>query len=307
MSKPVTFGITGYNFPPGEVVNLAQGLEDVGFESLWWGEHYVIPGQVETLHPTGEGKHNVRILSNKTRLYDLYCLLGAVAASTKRLKLGSGITILPLNPPLLLARSTATLYDVADGRFLLGTGAGWAIEEFEALGVPFKERGSRLDETIEILRKAWKGGFFEHRGKHFSFGSVQITPHATPVPVITGGNSPAAMRRAAAMGDGWINSAKIELDDLLRLRDEIETQRVKLGTSGRNFEYYVRPMNMQDASVQAFIDAGFNNILITLSVDDQNDNAGLGKAVWSPDPSISLAAKRARLKEVADQIGVGKR
>jgi alkanesulfonate monooxygenase SsuD/methylene tetrahydromethanopterin reductase-like flavin-dependent oxidoreductase (luciferase family) len=124
VGNAVTFGITGYNYAPGEVINFAQALEELGFDTLWWGEHYVIPGDVKTPHPTGDSDDNRRILADSTRLYDLYCLLGAVAATTTTLKLGTAITILPLNPPLLLARSTATLHDVSSGRFLLSTNAG---------------------------------------------------------------------------------------------------------------------------------------------------------------------------------------
>jgi uncharacterized OB-fold protein len=129
------------------------------------------------------------ILAPSVRIYDPWFLLGAVAGATETLKIGTAICIAPLNNPLLLARATVTAHDVSGGRFRLGLGAGWLREEFDAVGVPFEERGTRLDETIEILKNAWKGGFFEHEGPHFKFGPVQITPHA-----------PADLLRASARG-----------------------------------------------------------------------------------------------------------
>src|SRR5690606_25268586 len=110
-----------------------------------------------------------------------------------------------LNNPLLLARHTISAHDLSSGRFLLGTGAGWLREEFDAVGVPFEERGSRLAETIEILKAAWRGGYFSHQGKHFQFPSVQITPHPVNIPLVCGGNSGPALRRVAEVADAWIN------------------------------------------------------------------------------------------------------
>lgn len=268
-----------------------------------------MPDRLETAHPAGDSaaQHSTRILSHKTLLYDLYCILGGVAATTKTLKVGTAVNVLPLNPPLLLARATSTLHDIAQGRLLLGTGVGWAAEEFARMGVPFNERGARLDETIEILRKAWKGGFFEHNGRHFRFEGLQISPHPIHIPLIIGGHAPQALRRAAAVGDGWINSARIELDLAMRLRDEIEANRIKLGTDKRKFEYYVRPSKMTDAGIDAFIQEGFTNLLLTLGTDEEEEDGGLGTKLWSVDPSISIAAKRAHLQKIADRIGVGAR
>ena len=101
--------------------------------------------------------------------------LGAVAGATTRLRLATGIYILPLRHPLITARSAATLQNASGGRLLLGIGAGWLVEEFAALDVPFDERYGRLVETIEIIRAAWAGGPFDYHGKYFSFDPIQLT------------------------------------------------------------------------------------------------------------------------------------
>src|SRR5204863_1067284 len=132
---------------------------------------------------------------------------------------------------------------------LLGTGAGWLKEEFDAVGVPFETRGARLDETIEILKKAWAGGWFSHQGAQFQFDELQISPHPVKVPLICGGNSGPALRRVARVADGWINSAMVTLDEAKALRETIEAARKARGTDRRAFEYFVRPHTVEAEDV----------------------------------------------------------
>jgi probable F420-dependent oxidoreductase len=296
----VKFGISGYNYPPSDIYAMTQTLEELGFSSIWWGEHYITPAAMSTKHPI-VGSHD-RVVEGSTLLYDLFCTLSAIAGSNKTLEVNTAINIVPLNHPLLLARSCATLHDLSGGRFRLGMGAGWMAEEFEALGIPFAQRGSRLDEAVEILRKAFKGGFFDHRGKIFNFDSLQITPHPTPVPLIGGGNKPKALRRAAATADGWLNSVTVSLEECLQVRAAIETARVELGTAGRKFEYFIRPAALDARSIESFINAGFTNLIVYA----QFPYPELDGPIWPNSPDVAMAEKQARLKSVADRLGVGK-
>jgi len=297
-TKP-TFGITTYDYEPHDLLNLARHAERLGFEGLWSGEHYVIPRSYAGHHPsrkeTPADQNDARdraILGDDVRIYDPWFLLGAVAGATKRLKIGTAICIVPMNNPLILARHTATAHDVSGGRFLLGAGAGWLKEEFDAIGVPFEERGARLDETIEILRKAWAGGYFSHEGKHFQFDELQISPHRIDVPLVCGGNSGPALRRVARVADAWINSAKITLAEALELRDTIEAARKAQGTERRPFEYFVRPHTPDPDDVAGYVREGFRNIVLW------------GPDVWSNDPSVTLDAKVAQLERVARDLGL---
>jgi len=299
VSRQPTFGITTYNYAPRDLLNLARHAERLGFEGLWFGEHYVIPRAYVGHHPsrkeTPSDQNDARdkaIIGDDVRIYDPWFLLGAVAGATSRLKVGTAICIVPMNNPLLLARATATAHDVSGGRFLLGAGAGWLKEEFDAVGVPFEERGSRLDETIEILRKAWAGGYFSHEGKHFQFGELQITPHATPVPLVCGGNSGPALRRVARVADAWLNSAQVTLEEALALRDTIEAARKAQGTERRAFEYFLRPHAPYAETVEGFLREGFRNLVLW------------GPDVWPNDPDMPLEAKVARLEGVARELGV---
>jgi probable F420-dependent oxidoreductase len=298
-AKP-TFGITTYNYEPADILNLARHAERLGFEGLWFGEHYVSPRQYAGHHPsrkeTPKDKNDARdkeIIGESVRIYDPWFLLGAVAGATTRLKVGTAICIVPMMNPLLLARATITAHDVSGGRFLLGTGAGWLKEEFDAVGAPFETRGARLDEAIEILKRAWAGGWFSYEGEHFRFPELQISPHPVKVPLICGGNSGPALRRVARVADGWINSAKITLDEAQAMRDTIEGARQQQGTAGRPFQYFVRPHTPAAEDVGAYVRAGFDNIVLW------------GPDVWPNDPAVPLETKVAGLEKVARDLGVG--
>jgi probable F420-dependent oxidoreductase len=299
VSRQPTFGITTYNYAPADLLNLARHAERLGFEGLWFGEHYVVPRSYAGHHPsrkeTPADQNDARdktIIGDDVKIYDPWFLLGSVAGATRRLKLGTAICIVPMLHPLLLARATTTAHDVSGGRFLLGTGAGWLKEEFDALSVPFEERGARLDEAIDILKKAWAGGYFSHEGKHFQFGELQISPHPVDVPLICGGNSGPALRRVARVADGWINSAQVTLDDALALRETIEAARKAQGTDRRAFEYYVRPYAPYAETVEGFVREGFRNLVLW------------GPDVWPNDPAIPLETKVAGLERVARDLGL---
>ena len=124
---------------------------------------------------------------------------------------------------------TLTLQDAAGGRFLFGVGSGWLREEFDALDVAFDDRAGRMDETIAILRDAWSGKPFSHEGRLFSFERVQATPEPVEVPLIMGGNSERALRRAATVGDGWFSSGTPSLESAVGLRARLLELRATTG------------------------------------------------------------------------------
>jgi len=289
-----TFGIQTYNYAPDDLLALARSAERLGFEGIWLGEHYVNPASFVSQHPGEIGHAEVTeddILGPHVTLYDPWFTLGAIAGATSRLKIGTAITIVPLMHPLLLARATATAYHVSGGRFRLGGGAGWLEEEFDVLGIPFAERGSRLDEAIAILRKAWSGGYFTHAGKHFSFPEQQVTRNPTPVPLVCGGNSGPALRRVVRVADAWMNSAMVTIESALELRSTIESERRSAGHD-RDLEYFIRPEAPDLAVVRPFIDEGFDNIVLW------------GPHIWPMGGALTLAEKEEQLGEIAARLGV---
>ena len=186
-------GLTAYDVHAVEFLALAAAADEAGFSSLWLGEHVVLPIGFATEHPTkhqpGVQHHTGPIVSPDTELVDPLVQLGAAAAVTTRIELATGIFILPLRHPLAVARSSCTVQELAGGRFTFGLGFGWLEEEFTVLDVPFGERITRFEESIEVLRAAWRGGEVRHEGKHFSISGVQVTKRPTRIPLMLGGNT----------------------------------------------------------------------------------------------------------------------
>ncbi len=188
----------------GFVRAVAQAMEELGFRALFAPEHVVFFGAYESKYPySPDGSAR---WSPDTGIYDPLFVFQLAATVTARLRFCTGVLILPQRPALLTAKEVLTLDHFSDGRFELGVGSGWSWEEYEALGVPFERRGRRMDEYIEAIRAAWTQDRASFHGEFVRFDDVVLNPK--PVnpggpPIIIGGDSPAAMRRAARLGDGW--------------------------------------------------------------------------------------------------------
>lgn len=182
---------------------LAQAVERAGFESLWTVEHIVVPSGYQSPYPYADDGRMPG--PDDMAIPEPFTWLAYVAACTTHLKLGTGITVLPQRNVLFAAKETATLDLLSDGRLLLGIGTGWLREEFDALGVPFAGRGERMDEYIQALRILWGDDEPSFAGHHVSFDRVHCRPQPVhkAVPIIVGGHSDRAARRAGLLGDGF--------------------------------------------------------------------------------------------------------
>lgn len=188
---------------PGPAHDLARAAEAVGFDSIWTVEHIIWPhvyNSTYPYHPSGKMPGNPSI-----PIPDPLIWLTWVAAATSHLGLVTGVLILPLRNPLTLAKEVATLDNLSGGRFSLGVGVGWLEEEFDALGVEFTGRGRRADEMIEMMRVLWREDQASFVGAERSFEGVALNPKPVrkEIPIVVGGNSRAAARRAARFGDGF--------------------------------------------------------------------------------------------------------
>lgn len=202
------FGITGVNAGMGIVPSYAAGVaraaEELGFESLWTVEHVVVPAGYDSQYPyskTGKmpGGEDVPIP-------DPMIWLSYIAAVTERINLGTAIIILPQRNPVVFAKACATLDQLSGGRMLLGVGIGWLREEFDAIGVPFDERGARTEEFVGAMRALWTQQEPSYSGRFVSFDRAKMFPkpaQAAGIPVIVGGHTEAAARRAGRIGDGF--------------------------------------------------------------------------------------------------------
>jgi probable F420-dependent oxidoreductase len=146
-----------------------------------------------------------------------------MAAVTQRLRFVTNVYVLPVRHPLVAARAIGTAAVLSDNRVVLGTGIGWMAEEFAAAGQAFRNRGKRADEALEILQLAFAGGLVEYEGTYYTIPRLRLNPAPTkPVPIWVGGDSPAALRRAARFGDGWIIGVPQIKAQLPALRRELE-------------------------------------------------------------------------------------
>jgi probable F420-dependent oxidoreductase len=261
----VNVGLSAYDLAAPDLLDLARAADESGFDAIWLGEHVVLPVGYASEHPThriDDHEHIAGpIVSPDTELVDPMVALAAVAGATTRIRLATGIYILPLRHPLLTARAAATLHEVSGGRFLLGVGAGWLDEEFADLGVPFEQRASRVAESIEVLRAAWRGGPFEHRGKHFSFGPVQSSRRPVEVPIVMGGNTPAALRRAATSGDGWFSSGTPDFKDAVELLATLRRLRSDVGRTAP-FRCWFRVPGCDPGLLARYATAGIDDVVV---------------------------------------------
>jgi probable F420-dependent oxidoreductase len=197
---PVNVGVASVE----QIVGVARKAEDVGVESVWTFEHVVVPLDYSSKYPySPNGKMGTQ---PETNFVDPLIALAAIASATTKLRLATGVNILSQANPLFLAKQSASLDFVSNGRFMLGVGIGWLKEEFEALGTPFERRGARFDDYIEAMKKVWSEDVVEHQSDFINwsgFKSYPLPVQKPHLPVIIGGTKGKAFERTAKHGDGW--------------------------------------------------------------------------------------------------------
>jgi probable F420-dependent oxidoreductase len=171
------------------MIAIAERAEDLGYSSLWTSDHILIPKNLP--EPFGN-------------LLESFTTLSYLAARTEHIRLGTGILVLPQRNPLLVAKQAATIHHLSGGRFTLGVAVGWIEQEYKYLGADFGNRGRLADEYIAALRELFESDAPDFHGEHVSFTDVLFSPRPiVPIPIVVGGSSPAALKRAAKLGDGW--------------------------------------------------------------------------------------------------------
>ena len=222
---------------PEQLLEIARAAEEAGLHGVLLSDHLFFPGRLASRYPySADGKP---AFDGATPFPDPWTTIAAMAAVTERLRFATMVYILPLRHPLEVAKTVGTAALLSRGRVALGVGAGWIREEFDALGVPFAARGARMDEMIEVMRKAWTGASFEHRGRCFALGPLQMSPPPpAQVPIYVGGLSPAALRRAARLGDGWIGTGQTP-DEAIAYAAQLRHLRAEAGRGDEPFETIV--------------------------------------------------------------------
>lgn len=213
--------------PADQLVPLARHAESVGFASVALSDHIAYPLGFSTPYPySADG---MPAYTPDTPWIDPLVGIAACAAATERLRFFTNVYVLGYRHPIAAAKQIASAAFVSGDRLVLGVGAGWMREEFDALDQPFARRGARMVEQIGILRALWDGGPVAHHGEFYDFSAVQLSPPPTAtIPILIGGHTDLAVRRAATIGDGWLG-LDYGLDELRRivrrlhdLRDEAD-------------------------------------------------------------------------------------
>lgn len=213
-----------------DAMEICRTAEAAGFESLWGGEHVILPTRIESKYPyTADGKIPAE---PDTPIPDPLIWLAFAAAAAPTLRLGTCILIVPQRNPVVLAKELATLDRLSGGRVELGIGVGWLREEFDALGVPWARRGARNDEYVAAMRALWQGPHASFHGEFVDFESVTCSPRPVngAIPILVGGDTDAAIRRAVRIADGYFPGE----GDVHRLGALVERLRREAEAAGRD-------------------------------------------------------------------------
>lgn len=252
------FGInSGICAEPDVAKRVIRHAEAAGIESVWTGEHVVLP---DPRQPPSPAAPDYAMLHPSTNLAFL-------AAITDNIKLGTGITLIAQRNPLVLAKEMASLDYVSKGRLILGIGAGYLHQEFNALGVPFHERGARTDEAIEVLRTLWNDPNPSFSGRFWNFEGIQAMPR--PVqrggpPIVVGGTSDAALKRSANSAQGWYGFA-MNVDQTRQI-----VHRLHQYPGGSDLEVSVTPsMRLNNRLVEEYASIGVHRLISLIPNDEE--------------------------------------
>ena len=285
MKFGIVFANTGPFAQPELALEFACAAEAAGFESLWTVEHVVVPKGYESTYPYDpSGKMPG---GESSPIPDPLIWLSYLAAATSRIQLATGVMILPQRNPIVFAKEVATLDQMSAGRVQLGVGVGWLKEEFDAIGVPFSERGRRTDEYVAAMRALWTHEAATFHGEFINFDECILLPRPTQasVPIHVGGHTDVAAKRAGRLGDGFFPAAPTheELDRLFKLARETakasgrDPDAIEMTTGGRG----AVGANAL-AEVQALADIGVHRVVVPSFLfyrDTVNALAAYGEAV----------------------------
>jgi probable F420-dependent oxidoreductase len=260
------FGINWGPFAePEGLARIARAAEGAGYESIWTGEHVVVVDPQKPPSP----------VAPRTPLLDTVASLAFAAGQTERIRLGSGIILLAQRNPVILAKELSAIDVLSKGRLIFGVGVGYVKGEFDAIGVPFEERGPRTSEHIEAIRALWTQDQPSFDGKFTSFDGIQSRP--LPVqkphpPIIVGGGSPPAYRRAVAQGNGWygffqtLEATKSALEGL-----EAAAQQVDRPADLGELEISITPPGPVDRdTAKRYEDLGVSRLVLMRDFADMN-------------------------------------
>ncbi|MEU8896105.1 LLM class flavin-dependent oxidoreductase [Nocardia sp. NPDC048505] len=273
---------------PEYYVPLAQAAEEAGYSSITVADSIAYPKESDSTYPyTPDG--NREFLEDKPFI-EAFVLSAAILAATKTLRATPFVVKLPIRPPVLAAKQAASLAALSNNRFGFGVGISPWPDDFEIMDVPFEKRGARMDECIDIVRGLCAGGYFEYHGEFYDLPPIKISPVPTePVPILIGGHSAPALRRAARC-DGWMHAGG-DGEELDRLLGKLNKLREEYG-SRKDYEVHVISLDAYTVDgIKRLEDKGVTDVIVGFRVPYTREH-----------DTESLETKIANLSRYAENI-----
>lgn len=260
---------------PGYYVPLARAVEEAGFGSFLVPDSICYPRDSDSKYPYTE-TGNREFLEDKP-VIEPFVLIGALGAATTRLRFATFVLKLPIRSPVLVAKSATSLAVLTGERFSLGVGLSPWPEDFSVTFQDWETRGKRMDEMIEIVVGLTRGGYYEFHGQHYDLQAIKLCPvPSQPIPILIGGHSDAALRRAARLGDGWMHATGSH-EDLVRYIERLSVLRKEYGRDTTPFRIYASSLYAyQLDGVRKLEDLGVTDLVVgfrnpyTRSADKQS-------------------------------------
>jgi probable F420-dependent oxidoreductase len=224
-----------------QIIRLAQRAEQLGYDSLWFPDHVLMPRVVASSH-TANPESGRNAYGEQPNMWDAAVTMGAVASVTSRIKLAPSVLISPYRNPLSDARQFATLDRLSNGRLIMAVGPGWCREEFEAVGISFDERGGRTAECVQIYKLAWTEPWVQYHGRYYDFPDVSIDPKPIQKPhppIYYGGVTLAGIKRALRYCDGFypiVTESEVYCARFAQLRDQVHQTAEQIGRDMTGFD-----------------------------------------------------------------------
>jgi probable F420-dependent oxidoreductase len=230
---------------PTHFCDVARAADDCGWDGIVVSDHVVHPETIESPYPyTSDGSPRWQAPAPWP---DPWVAVGAMAAVTGRIRFYTGVYVLPLRNPFVVAKAVSTAAVMSGDRVTLGVGVGWMKDEFDLLEQSFRNRGRRMDEMIEVMRTLWSGGMAEHHGEYYDFGRLQMSPAPKArIPILIGGLSEPALRRVGRVGDGWISDIHTA-EELREIVAKIRRYRAEYGRADAPLEIVAACSDVFDA------------------------------------------------------------
>ena len=248
---------------PRSWAELTKAAEEADYDSVWFPEHLIFPATMSGKPGSPDEGHPP--VPPDTPAWDPFVVIGYLAGLTKTIRFGTNVYNIGLRHPFITARALTTADLISGGRIDLGIGSSWLAQEWQAMQLPFEHRGARVDESIEIIRRLFTEDTIEHHGAYYSFQPVKFQPKPAQKPwppFIIGGDAPAALRRAARLGDGWIPMNQTPQTLAVNLK-KIQQMRAEAGRTGP-FEVIMQAGELRDLDgLKRWRDAGADRVLTT--------------------------------------------